>query len=202
MESGMWSQLPSVTGRRPSQLADTVRFSSDGCGTGALRSLFSQYDHRLEGYLTVEQLGELFSSLRGLDEVTGTALASGHVQAAIKECCCATDGCELSELPDCIQELDRRLEIVRNARWEFDFLDTHRRGLITEEQAKFLFQATHNERFSLQQFQRFINTRPKVGSSISFEEIELELCKFPTLDMVMQEMEETEKKEKGEIIVK
>ena len=191
---GCWSRLPSVNrGKSSKERTGSSRKRSD---QSALRSLFNQYDRQLDGYMTAEQLREMFNSLRCLDDLSGTSLSLAQAEASIAACC-ATDSCELSELTYCIEELDRRLEIVRNARWEFEFLDTVGRGLISEEQARFLFQATHNERFSQHQFDTFVRGRPRQGSAISFEEIELELCNVPTLHAVLKEQEDAVKKDQG-----
>ncbi|XP_065183159.1 calponin homology domain-containing protein DDB_G0272472-like [Sycon ciliatum] len=164
----------------------------------ALKSLFNQYDEQLEGYLTASQLQELFNTLRDLDDITGTALSVEQAKATI-DVCCAADTCEFREMIACLRELDRRLDILRNVRWEFDMLDLERRGLLTVEQTHFLFQATHNERFSEQQFTNFIHSRPRLNSAISFEEIELEICKIPTIQQVLFEAAEAKRKEAARV---
>lgn len=155
--------------------------------------LFSRYDTGLTGELSAERLRELHSSLRGTVKYE---LSLRQVEATIMQCC-ATDACELTELVDCLRELDRRLQMVRHIHWEFKFLDPLDSGLISEQEALFLFKATHNELFSRKQFDRFIRTRPRPGTGVSFEELEVELCNIPDPIFVALERQEMEEKDEG-----
>ena len=49
---------------------------------------------------------------------------------------CVGDTCELSELFDLLQEMDRRYYLIQDLRWEFSLLDTTMSDTITEEKAQ------------------------------------------------------------------
>ncbi|XP_022107129.1 axoneme-associated protein mst101(2)-like [Acanthaster planci] len=125
-----------------------------------------------------------------------TKCVIGRVQAAMSYCCLTDDTCEPSELFALLQELDRRYFLLQDFRWEFALLDRHQNDLITEDQARFMFEAIHGKLFSKLQWERFLKNRPVPGSGISFAEIEVDLCNIPSrADMAYEEMEEHRQKE-------
>ncbi len=60
-----------------------------------------------------------------------------QVKASI-EYVCAGDECEMSELFDVLQEMDRRYFLIQDLRWEFTMLDYGNTDTITEEHAKYI----------------------------------------------------------------
>lgn len=157
-----------------------------------ISEIFNKYDTALTGELAPDQLQALHVDIRD----GGISLA--QVEASISEVC-ATDSCDKNELHDVLNEMDRRYFLVRDLQWEFNMLDRERKGTISERNARFLFQAVHDDFFSQKRWLKFLRSRAAPGSEISFAEIEVPLCNIPTLDWIEEEREE-EEREKDELL--
>ena len=128
--------------------------------------------------LSRPEVGELYASLRY------GGVSSRQLNAAIKKVCSHPEvskdsGIRKDELAELLPELDRRYFIVQGAQWEFQFLDRHWKGEITEKDALFLFKAVHGNRFVMNSWETFISGRAERGSKVTWEEIEVPLCDIP-----------------------
>lgn len=158
----------------------------------ALTDIFSRFDKDFTGELTAEQLQELHASIRD------GGISLPQVVASMEEVC-ACESCDREELFDVLNEMDRRYYLVRDLQWEFSMLDRENKGTISERDARFLFQAVHDDFFSHRRWLKFLRSRAAPGSGISFAEIEVQLCNIPTLDWLEEEKQD-EDKEKEEAL--
>ncbi|XP_072170392.1 uncharacterized protein [Diadema setosum] len=155
-----------------------------------LDAMFRQYDRDTKGELTPRELQQMHESLR----IGGISIP--QVVASMAYCCAFQDTCDPSELFAVLQEMDRRYFLLQDFRWEFAFLDREQKGFITEEQARFMFEAVHGNLFSRRRWERFLRSRAVRGSGISFEEIEVDLCNIPSRqEIAMEEYEELRERE-------
>lgn len=152
----------------------------------ALTDIFNRFDTDFTGELTAEQLQELHAGIRD----GGISLA--QVEASI-EAVCAAETCDRQELHDALNEMDRRYYLVRDLRWEFSMLDREKKGTTSEREARFLFQAVHDDFFSNRRWLKYLRSRAAPGSGISFAEIEVPLCDIPTMDWLDEEKQDEDK---------
>ena len=152
----------------------------------ALTETFNRFDKDFSGELTAEQLQELHAGVRD------GGISLPQVVASIEEVC-ACETCDRDELFDVLNEMDRRYFLVRDLQWEFAMLDRENKGTISERDARFLFQAVHDDFFSHRRWLKFLRSRAAPGSGISFAEIEVQLCNIPTLDWLEEEKQDGEK---------
>ena len=98
--------------------------------------------------------------------------------------------------------MDRRYVLVQDLQWEFCMLAVEGGGgLVSERQAEFLMRAAHNEAFSSKRWNRWLRKRgPQIGSGISFEEIEVELCNLYGDGLSIEEEEEEEELPEEKVI--
>ncbi|ESP05146.1 hypothetical protein LOTGIDRAFT_227829 [Lottia gigantea] len=151
-----------------------------------IKEVFEQYVADSSGDLTPEQLQVLHADLR----IGGISIP--QVKAAINYVC-ATENCDMSELFDLLQEMDRRYFLLQNLRWEFSFLDREKCDYISEEQAKWLAQCVHREFYSNRNWEYFLLRRLVPGSGVTFPEIEVMLCNIPNRLDLEEEWQEEEK---------
>lgn len=152
----------------------------------ALTDIFNRFDTDFTGELRAEQLQELHAGLRD----GGISLL--QVEASI-EAVCAAETCDRQELYDVLNEMDRRYYLVKDLQWEFAMLDREKKGTISEREARFLFQAVHDDFFSHRRWLKFLRSRAAAGSGISFAEIEVPLCDIPTMDWLEEEKVDEDK---------
>lgn len=152
----------------------------------ALTETFNRFDNDFTGELTSEQLQELHASIRD------GGISLPQVVASMAEVC-ACETCDREELCDVLNEMDRRYFLVRDLQWEFAMLDRENKGTISEKDARFLFQAVHDDFFSPRRWLKFLRSRAAQGSGISFAEIEVQLCNIPTLDWLEEEKQDDDK---------
>ncbi|PIK57548.1 putative trichohyalin isoform X2 [Apostichopus japonicus] len=152
--------------------------------------LFREYDVEGKGELSPRQMQSLHEEIR----LGGISL--GQVKASMEYCCLMDDCCEPSELFDLLQEMDRRYFLVQDLRWEFALLDGEQKDLISEDQARFLFEVVHGNLFSQRRWEKFLNSRPVSGTGISFVEIEVDLCNIPSREAIaLEQLEEQREQE-------
>ena len=146
------------------------------CLESTAELLYSKY----EGDLSAQKVGELYSNLRH----GGVSLR--QVRAAVCNVCGTIDGGRVSkgQMGDLFLELDRRYFIVESARWEFAMIDRSRSGVISEQEAMFLFKAVQGDQF-MESWVSFRKRRQNAGSKVTWEELEVPLC-----DIVLNEGEE------------
>jgi len=157
--------------------------------------LFRQYGVEGKGELSAIQLQSLHETIR----MGGVSLA--QVKASMEYCCLLGDCCEPSELFDLLQEMDRRYFLVQDLRWEFALLDREQQDLISETEARFLFEVVHGNLFSLRRWEKFLKSRPVPGTGVSFAEIEVDLCNIPSREEIaLEQLEEQREKEERERI--
>ncbi|KAJ8034092.1 hypothetical protein HOLleu_24518 [Holothuria leucospilota] len=155
--------------------------------------LFRQHDVEGKGELSAVQLQTLHEAIR----MGGISLA--QVKASMEYCCLLGDCCELSELFDVLQEMDRRYFLLQDLRWEFALLDREQRDVISEAEARFLFEVVHGSLFSLRRWEKFIKSRPVPGTGVSFAEIEVDLCNIPSREAIaLEQLEEQREREERE----
>ncbi len=82
-----------------------------------------------------------------------------QVKASI-EYVCAGDECEVSELFDVLQEMDRRYFLIQDLRWEFTMLDYGNTDTITEEHAKYILLVTDTDNLRLHVSIKFRKQNP------------------------------------------
>lgn len=152
----------------------------------AITQVFGRYDTKFSGELTAQQLQELHADIRD------GGISLPQVEASINAVC-ACDTCDRQELLDVLNEMDRRYFLVRDLQWEFAMLDREQTGTISERDAKFLFQAVHDEYFSKRRWMKFLRNRVAPGTRLSFAEIEVPLCDIPTIDWLEEDKEEEDK---------
>ena len=111
-----------------------------------------------------------------------------QVEAAIRQ---ITDQefCSKEDLIDILQDLDRRNFLLRDLKWEFEFLDYKQTGCIPEDRGYFLFCAVHGKNLK-HIWQEFISERKEPETAISFDEISTILCDI----MVSNDAEKLESK--------
>lgn len=151
-----------------------------------LNQIFTTNDTNFLGELSAKQLKDIHASIRD----GGISLA--QVEASIRAVC-ATDSCDREELFDVLNEMDRRYFLVRDLQWEFAMLDREQKGTVSEREARFLFQAVHDDFFSHRKWLKFLRGRAAPGTGISFAEIEVPLCDIPTIDWLEEDKEDQEK---------
>ncbi len=128
--------------------------------------------------LSRSEVRELYASLRY------GGVSFRQLNAAIRKVCSRPEdeeesGIRKDELALLLPELDRRYFIVQGAQWEFQFLDCHWKGEISEKDALFLFKAVHGNRFIMHSWEIFLSGRAERGSKVTWEEIEVPLCDIP-----------------------
>lgn len=158
----------------------------------ALTDTFNRFDTDFSGELTAEQLQELHSDIRD------GGISLPQVEASI-EAVCAAETCDKQELYDVLNEMDRRYFLVRDLQWEFSMLDRENKGAISEREARFLFQAVHDDFFSHRRWLKFLRGRAAPGSGISFAEIEVPLCDMPTMDWLDEERQDEDNEKEKEL---
>lgn len=158
----------------------------------ALTDTFNRFDTDFSGELTAEQLQELHSDIRD------GGISLPQVEASI-EAVCAAETCDRQELYDVLNEMDRRYFLVRDLQWEFSMLDRENKGAISEREARFLFQAVHDDFFSHRRWLKFLRSRAAPGSGISFAEIEVPLCDMPTMDWLDEERQDEDNEKEEEL---
>eukprot|EP00118_Oscarella_pearsei_P011354 m.75805 g.75805 ORF g.75805 m.75805 type:complete len:548 (+) comp35957_c0_seq1:63-1706(+) len=137
-----------------------------------LLDIFKSRDKGFKGYLTPQELHQLYAELRAEE------LSYAQVEASVKAICMG-DVCASDEFSDCLKEMDRRYVLVQDLQWEFSLLATEGGGFVSERQAEFLMKAVHDEMFSQRRWNRWKSKRVQAGSGIPFREIEVELCNLP-----------------------
>lgn len=158
----------------------------------ALTDTFNRFNTDFSGELTAEQLQELHSDIRD------GGISLPQVEASI-EAVCAAETCDRQELYDVLNEMDRRYFLVRDLQWEFSMLDRENKGAISEREARFLFQAVHDDFFSHRRWLKFLRSRAAPGSGISFAEIEVPLCDMPTMDWLDEERQDEDNEKEEEL---
>ncbi|KAK7100159.1 trichohyalin-like [Littorina saxatilis] len=153
-----------------------------------LQHVFQKYDAQHKGELTPIQLQILHGDLR----MGGISLP--QVQACIKYTCVG-EHCQMSELYDLLQEMDRRYFLIQDVRWEYSMLDRESKDTISVEQARWLVQAVHGKYFSKRKWERFLKSRAVPGSGVGFAEVEVMLCDIPSKTDAEDERRLTEQDE-------
>ncbi|XP_064626175.1 apical junction molecule-like [Lineus longissimus] len=151
------------------------------------QQIFHDYDTGFQNELTPEQLHILHADFR----MGGISLP--QVRAAMKYSCASEHYCDVHELFDLLQEMDRRYFLIQDFRWEFSMLDREMKDTITEEEARWMMQAVHSELFSKKKWQKFLMQRAAPGSGVTFAEIEVDLCDIPSREALAQEQYEDER---------
>ena len=151
-----------------------------------INKVFDLYDTSFSGELTALQVQQLHANIRD------GGISLQQVEASVSAVC-ACDTCDRQELLDVLNEMDRRYFLVRDLQWEFAMLDREQKGTISEKDAKFLFQAVHDEYFSKRRWVKFLRNRVAPGTGLSFAEIEVPLCDIPTMDWLEEDKEEEDK---------
>ena len=103
-----------------------------------------------------------------------------QVEAAIRQ---ITDQefCSKEDLIDILQDLDRRNFLLRDLKWEFEFLDYRQTGCISEDRGYFLFCAVHGKNLK-HIWDEFMSERKEPETAISFDEISTILCDIMNVD--------------------
>lgn len=100
-----------------------------------------------------------------------------HFTDTIKSIC-NDECCDGSDLASVLLELKRRVRVRDDSFWEFQLLDTKRKGGISIPNAKLLFESVHGEDFLRfwDRFCRTYDTKLTEESAIKFRDIEMHLC--------------------------
>ncbi|XP_076462524.1 uncharacterized protein LOC143294889 [Babylonia areolata] len=142
-------------------------------GRQVMQQVFHQYDTDQKGELNPVQIQILHADMRMGGVSFPQVLASMQYT-------CVGRYCQVSELFDLLQELDRRYFLLQDLRWEFSLLDRDHSDTISVDQARWLMQAVHGRCFSRPKWERFVKGRAVPGSGVGFAEIEVMLCDIPS----------------------
>ena len=78
-----------------------------------------------------------------------------------------------------LQELDRRIQVEDQVRWDFQALDHNGSYRISVNDALLLFRNTHGPSFSMATWQRFLASRGNPKDDVSYDEVRMWLCDSP-----------------------
>ena len=115
--------------------------------------IFNKLDVRGQGYLSTEQIKEF------CERCFFCTLDPQRVEEAIVRVC-GHQHCTLEHLRDVIGETIKLIEVEKNIRWEFKFLDKEGSGRISLSDALFLFKSVQGSGFTLASWQLFLSQRP------------------------------------------
>lgn len=151
-------------------------------------SLFDKYDDLLQGEIRAQEVLRLYQDVR----YPGVRLA--QVEAALEhlynEPCSTLERCDFEDI---LTELDRRFFLLKDLTWEFKVL-AKPTGLITEADARILFQSAHDAKFSPSRFDKWLSSRTLRGAGISFNEIDVLLCNVPKVEDMLKDLEDENKR--------
>eukprot|EP00700_Malawimonas_jakobiformis_P003813 EC726734.1.p1 GENE.EC726734.1~~EC726734.1.p1 ORF type:complete len:215 (+),score=44.60 EC726734.1:84-728(+) len=134
--------------------------------------VFDSLDVEVNGYLTPDQIKKYHCEQHMCD------LSLRQVDAAAQKAC-GTNKVRRDKFLAVMRGVSRRCRASQSLRWDFEFLDTSRRGAIPVEKAQFLFKAVRNQLYSTAEFQEFMKARPLAGAGVAFEELEVVLSEVP-----------------------
>lgn len=117
--------------------------------------IFDKLDVRGQGYLGTEQIKEF------CERCFFCTLDPQRVEEAIARVC-GHRHCTLEHLRDVIGEIIKLIEVEKNIRWEFKFLDKEGSGRISLSDALFLFKSVQGSEFTLASWQLFLSQRPNI----------------------------------------
>ena len=92
-----------------------------------------------------------------------------------------------------LQELKRRRHADEQAMWDFTALDKTGSNRLSLLDGLLLFQTRHNEKFSLDTWNKFMTQREGEGDEVYFDEMRMFLCEKPSGPVATTEDIEAEK---------
>ncbi|XP_063681692.1 calponin homology domain-containing protein DDB_G0272472-like isoform X4 [Bolinopsis microptera] len=142
--------------------------------------VFDLYDDMMSGEISCEALAKMYGKLRP----PGIRLAQVHAGIETVYGKGMGDALEKQDFEEGLTELDRRYFLLQDLVWEYEIL-CRPDGLITENDAKLLFTATHEHNFSLVKYDQWLKNRRVRGTGVPFNEIDVLLCNKPTPDEII-----------------
>nr|XP_039271379.1 GRB10-interacting GYF protein 2-like [Styela clava] len=161
--------------------------------SNSMKNLFTFFDVKKNGCISAPQLQILH------EEIRMGGISMPQVLASIECKNLNRHSVYLSDMPDILQEMDRRYYLVQDLQWEFALLDRNHSGVIPIKTARFLMEARHGKMFSERSWKRLLSTRPIPEAPISFAEMEVELCNVmqPDINVVdVNAIHEAEERER------
>ncbi|XP_070559138.1 trichohyalin-like isoform X2 [Ptychodera flava] len=158
-----------------------------------LDAIYTILDPMFQGYITVQQLKDFHEA------IYFSSIDKDQVSAAVEQVCGedADEKCTREHFMPVLLEMERRKSLEQKLLWDFKALDTTGTSTISVKDALLLFRATHEEKFSISTWRKFMKSRDFSSDPVSFHEIRMWLCSIPTGDP-MTESEFQEEKEKLE----
>eukprot|EP00112_Aurelia_sp_Birch-Aquarium-sp1_P023582 Seg708.6 transcript_id=Seg708.6/GoldUCD/mRNA.D3Y31 product="hypothetical protein" protein_id=Seg708.6/GoldUCD/D3Y31 len=151
---------------------ESIRFlSKEQLIEEAIRRFGICYDEIL---MPIEVI-KIYDAIQPENEITLRQVEAATRQITDQEFCSKDD------LIDILQDLDRRNFLLRDFKWEFEFLDYKQSGCIPEDRGYFLFCAVHGKNLK-HIWDEFISERKEPKMAISFDEISTILCDVMVAD--------------------
>ncbi|XP_033123436.1 trichohyalin-like isoform X2 [Anneissia japonica] len=136
---------------------------------------FDLLDPTQNGYITTQDVQRFDESIHS------SPIFPEHVPAAVQAVCGAMSGglCTRTHFLPVLLELERRRIVEEQALWDFKALDRDGCDVISIKDALFLFKATHQEKFSMNTWNKFLETRESLKDNVCFDEVRMWLCNIP-----------------------
>lgn len=157
-------------------------------------SMFSNLDPSCKGFITTDQMLEFYQSLYY------STISFDQIETAVQQICGKEGQIPRQYFVAVLEELERRRSIEEQAFWDFQALDYRGTNRISLKDALMLFREFHADRFSLQTWNQFLESRDDPDDSVYFDEIRSWLCNLPSgtpasHEQVCQEEKQLSKKE-------
>ncbi|XP_071961658.1 uncharacterized protein [Antedon mediterranea] len=136
---------------------------------------FDLLDTSQNGYITAEDVQRFDETIHR------SPIFPQHIHPAIKSVCGPMSGglCTREHFLPVLLELERRRTVENQALWDFKALDRDGCDVISIKDTLFLFKATHQEKFSMNTWNKFIENRESTKDDICFDEVRMFLCAVP-----------------------
>ncbi|XP_077983007.1 uncharacterized protein LOC144437842 isoform X2 [Glandiceps talaboti] len=171
---------------------------TEGDGSFPLReeeldAIYCILDPKYQGYITTQQLSDFHQAIHF------SPINNDQVDAAVEQVCGSNSAgrCSREHFLPVLLEMDRRKSLEQKLWWDFKALDKTGTDTISVKDALFLFKATHEDKFSMHAWQKFMESRNFSNDAISFHEVRMWLCAIPE-EQPSNETEFTEESEKLE----
>ncbi|XP_038068700.1 trichohyalin-like isoform X2 [Patiria miniata] len=137
-------------------------------------AIFDLLDPTCQGFVDADQLQEFHKAFYY------KSINSDQIEAAISQVCNGGNRCPKFCFLDVLLELERRRTIEDRAWWDFQALDSRGTHRISPREALILMKATHQEHFTIQTWQAFLDSRcVPANEGVPFNEIRMWLCNPP-----------------------
>ena len=164
-------------------------------GLSEFDEIFHTLDPKCKGYLEADAIQAFQQTLYF------SPISEEHLSSAISQICGKhSDGkVYKKQFVPLLEELERRRSLEEKLRWDFFSLDYQGTCVISVQNALLLFKNTHNDRFSLHVWRKFLATRYAPEADVTFDEIKMWLINpiegtVPVQNEYASEMERLDRK--------